>query len=138
MTGGRRDGWTGGRVLQTTKHIVVAVLTPLLEKNVIKTFSLDVPVVFSMSRVIVLAFAVGMLRQIWRAGVAGWPDAPLAIAIVLALPMLGALDRVRPTDVMELAKTLITRFGVGGARSVRSVYDASVEPSKFDDHRDDR
>ena len=61
-----------------------AALTPLLEKNVVKTIGLDVPVVFSMSRVIVLAFAVGMLRQLWRAGVAGWPEATLAIAIVLA------------------------------------------------------
>ena len=34
----------------------------LLEKNVIKTIALDIPVVFSMSRVIVLAFAVAMLH----------------------------------------------------------------------------
>ncbi len=134
--GGEVDGWTDGQGLQTAKRILFAVLTPLLEKNVIKTLSLDVPVVFSMSRVIVLAFAVGELRQIWLAGIAGWPEATLAIAIVLALPLLGALERVRPTDVVELAKTLITRFGEGGMRRVRSVYDAA-EPSKFDDHRDD-
>jgi hypothetical protein len=119
------------------RRILLAVLTPLLEKNVIKTLALDVPFVFSMSRVIVLAFAVGVLREIWRAGVAGWPEATLAIAIVLALPVLGALDRVRPNDVLELAKTLITRFGEGGARTVKSVYDSTREPSKFDDHRND-
>lgn len=44
----------------------------------------------------VLAFAVGMVRQLWHAGIAGWPDATLAIAVVLALPTLGALERVTP------------------------------------------
>jgi hypothetical protein len=114
---------------------LLAVVTPLLEKNLVKTLSLDVPVVFSMSRVIVLAFAIGELRQIWRAGVAGWPEATLAIAIVLALPLLGALERARPAEVLELAKTLISRFGIGAARQMASVY--SREPSKFDDHRED-
>jgi hypothetical protein len=113
---GARAGW-------------VALLTPLLEKNVVKTVAVDVPLVFSMSRVIVLAFAVGMLRQIWRGGVAGWPDATLAIAIVLALPTLAAVERATPSDAIGLAKTLIGRFGIGAARS--------TEPSKFDDHRAD-
>ncbi len=89
------------------RQVLFALLTPLLEKNVIKTLSLEVPVVFSISRV-----------------------------IVLALPMLGALERVRPTEVVELAKTLVSRFGEGGIRGLRSVY-AEREPSKFDDHRDD-
>jgi hypothetical protein len=113
----------------------LALITPLLEKNVLKTLSLDVPVIFSMSRIIVLAFAATVLRQIWRAGVAGWPDATLAIAIVLALPLLGALERVGPEQVVELAKTLLTRVGTGGVRNMASVY--GEEPSKFDDHRDD-
>jgi hypothetical protein len=113
---GARAGW-------------VALLTPLLEKNVIKTMGVDVPLVFSMSRVIVLAFAVAVLRQIWRAGIAGWPDATLAIAIVLALPVLAAFERAKPADAVELAKTLLGRFGIGAARS--------TEPSKFDDHRTD-
>jgi hypothetical protein len=116
---------------------LLAVVTPLLEKNVIKTLSLDVPVVFSMSRVIMLAFAVGELRQMWRAGIAGWPEATLAIAIVLALPLLGALERARPAEVLELAKTLVSRFGIGGVRPMASVYAPKPEPSKFDDHRED-
>ena len=157
-SGGRVDGWTGGQVLQGATGVelsgsavsrpstrppvhlstlLYALLTPLLEKNAIKTLSINTPVVFSMSRVIVLSFAIAVMRQIWRAGIAGWPDATLAIAIVLALPLLGALERVRPTDVVELAKTLVSRFGVGAVRSVRSVYDAEREPSKFDDHRED-
>jgi hypothetical protein len=112
----------------TLRTIALAALTPLLEKNVTKTLALDVPAVFSMSRVIVLAFAIGMLRQIWRDGVAGWPSATLAIAIVLALPILGALDRTTPGQVLDIAKTLVGRFGIGGVTG---------EPSKYDDHRSD-
>ena len=43
--------------------VVLAILSPLLEKNPLKTFMLDVPVVFSMSRLIVLAFAVALYRS---------------------------------------------------------------------------
>jgi peptidoglycan/LPS O-acetylase OafA/YrhL len=117
--------------------IALSALTPLLEKNVMKTVALDLPVVFSMSRLIVLAFAAGMLRQLWRAGVAGWPEATLAIAIVLALPILSALEHATPAQVLELARALIDRLGVGGVRQVASVYDLTREPSKYDDHRQD-
>src|SRR5437763_1127160 len=98
---------------ESIRTLALAALTPLLEKNVCKTFGLDVPVVFSMSRLIVLAFAVTMIRQVWRVGVAGWPVATLAIAIVLALPILGALERVGPEQVVQLAKVIVGRFGLG-------------------------
>jgi hypothetical protein len=39
--------------------------------------------------------------------------------------------------VLELARALIDRVGVGGVRQVASVYDRSREPSKYDDHRQD-
>jgi hypothetical protein len=107
----------------------LALVTPLLEKNPAKTVVLGVPYVFSMSRAIVLAFAIGVLRQMWQGGVRGWPEATLAIAIVLALPLLGALDRVRPMEVLQLTTALFGRFGVGAV--------SSREPSKFDDHRED-
>ena len=116
------------KIRSTLCTIALAALTPLLEKNVSKTVALDVPAVFSMSRVIVLAFAIGMLRQIWRVGVVGWPSATLAIAIVLALPLLGALDRATPGQVLDVAKTLFGRVGIG---------DAAREASKNDDHRTD-
>jgi hypothetical protein len=115
--------------------LLFALLTPLLEKNPTKTLMLDVPFVFSMSRVIVLGFAAALLRQIWRAGIAGWPDATLSIAIVLALPIVGALDRATPRDVVDFAKAVVGRFGIGGARGLGSVF--GEEPSKFDDHRND-
>jgi hypothetical protein len=116
-----------GFALSLARSIALTILTPLLEKNVLKTITFDIPVVFSMSRVIVLAFAAAMIRQIWRTGIAGWPDATLAIAVVLALPIVGALDRAKPRDVLSVAKTLLGRFGVG----------SGTEPSKFDDHRAD-
>jgi hypothetical protein len=118
--------------------VVLALVTPLLEKNPSKTatFSLcRVPMVLSMARVIVLLFAVAMLRQVERVGVAGWPEATLCIAIVLALPLLNALDRVSAEDTITVAKELFGRFGVGAARSLRSVY--GTEPVKLDDHRED-
>ena len=116
----------------------LALLTPLLEKNVVKTIGLDVPLVFSMSRLVVLAFACGMLRQIWKAGVAGWPEATLAIAIVLALPVLGAIERVAPEQVLELVKVLIGRFGIGDGRTIAGVYPLEErEPNRYDDHRRD-
>ena len=120
-------------ILRALRLGAFAAITPLLEKNLIKTLAVNVPVMFSMSRLIVLAFAVGMLRQIWRAGITGWPDATLAVAIVLALPLLGALERATPVQVLDLAKTALGRFGVGDARRMASIY--GQEASKHDDHK---
>jgi hypothetical protein len=126
------------RFLDLIRAIALGILTPLLEKNVVKTLGVDVPLVFSMSRVIVLGFAVAMLHQIWYAGIAGWPDATLAISIVLALPILAALERVKPSEAVAFAKTLVNRFGLGDVRQMASVYGGETrEPSKFDDHRAD-
>ena len=145
------------------RGVLLAALTPLLEKNIIKRFAVDVPLVFSMGRVIVLAFAAGMLRQIWHAGIGGWPEATLSMAIVLALPVFSALDRVAPERVVELAQSMIARFGIGaaeiramdvgpasGVATTRSTMGSVLqprrthahrtdfcEPSKFDDHRGD-
>ena len=108
--------------------VLMAIITPLLEKNPAKALtSPGGAFVFSMSRIIVLAFAAAMLRQVWHTGVGGWPDATLSIAIVLALPLLGALDRVSPEQVLAFGGALIGRFGVGEARI--------GEPSRWDNHR---
>jgi hypothetical protein len=127
------------RLLSAVRALALAIATPLLEKNALKTMSahsLDVPLVFSMARVIVLAFAIAMLHQAWRAGIAGWPEATLSIAIVLAMPLMGALEHARPADLIALAKTLVGRFGIGQTREgVTEMF--SREPSKLDDHRAD-
>jgi Na+/melibiose symporter-like transporter len=124
------------RGLRLARAVLLALVTPLLEKNPSKTatFSLCyVPMVLSMARVIVLLFAVAMLRQVERAGVAGWPEATLCIAIVLALPLLNALERVSAEETIAVAKALFRRVGVGGTRQIGSVF--GEEPSKDDDHR---
>lgn len=113
----------------------VALLTPLLEKNPTKLGAHALPLVFSMARLIVLAFALGMLHQMWRSGIVAWPEATLAIAIVLALPILGALERVSAERVVDLATSLVDRVGIGAARDAVSVF--TGEPSKYDDHRRD-
>jgi hypothetical protein len=117
---------------------LLIVATPLVEKNPAKVLAVRAPVVLSMARVVVLAFAAAMLHQVWQAGVAGWPESTLAIAIVLALPIVNALDRVSPSDVLALAQAVIERFGEGAVRVTGSVYRMpSVDPSKYDDHRRD-
>src|SRR5665647_1260653 len=83
------------RALSGLRAVTLAAITPLLEKNAIKTVAVDVPLVFSMSRIVVLAFATGMVRQLWKAGIASWPEATVTMTIVLALPMLGALERTQ-------------------------------------------
>ena len=90
-----------------------------------------------MTRVVVLAFAISMVHESWYVGVAGWPEATLAIAIVLTMPILSALERVTPKQAIGLVKDVLGRFGVGETR--RGVGNVMRrEPWKHDDHRDDR
>ena len=128
--------WFLETIFTAVRVLLLALATPLLEKNATKTLaarSLNVPVVFSMARLIVLAFAIAIFHQAWRAGIAGWPEATLSIAIVLALPILGALERARPADAIAVAKALIGKFGIGSTRS--GVGDLlGREPSTLDDH----
>ena len=126
------------RLGRMARAVMLALVTPLLEKNPMKTatFSLCyVPLVLSMARVIVLLFALAMLHQVLRAGIAGWPDATLCIAIVLAMPLLNALERVSAQDTIAVAKALFRRIGTGAVRPMGSVFPS--EPSKYDDHRVD-
>ena len=114
-----------GRVV---KSVGVAALTPVLEKNVVKTLATNSTLVVSMSRLIVVAFAAVMLKQFWHTGINGWPDAALGIATVLALPVMSALEHANPDEILAVTRLLLTKFG--GANG-------GTEPSKFDDHRTD-
>ena len=125
----------GTKALGTMRAALLALVTPLLEKNPVKALAADTAFVFSMTRLIWLAFAIACLRQIGAAGVAGWPEATLAIAIVLAPPLLSALERVEPKDVLSFGQVLLGRFGLGEARRLTSVY--AEEPSPRDDHHSD-
>ena len=126
------------RAAELSRVVAVAAITPLLEKNAIKTLAVGVPVVFSMSRIVVLAFAAGMVRQLWKVGISSWPEATLAMTIVLALPMLGALERAAPEQTFDVLKTLIGRFGVGEQRAALSLFRSDLrEPSRYDNHWSD-
>ncbi|MFL5614799.1 MAG: hypothetical protein ACJ796_14145 [Gemmatimonadaceae bacterium] len=128
--------WKGAarRLAEGALAVLMALITPLLEKNPAKALATHASAfVFSMSRLVVVAFATAMLRQLWQRGVGGWPDATLSIAIVLALPLLGALDRASPEQVLALGNALIGRFGVGDVSPPRWNY--AVEPNRFDNHR---
>ena len=124
--------------LSALRAVTLAAITPLLEKNAIKTVAVDVPLVFSMSRIVVLAFATGMVRQLWKAGIASWPEATLAMTIVLALPMLGALERAKPEQTLEVLKSLVGRFGIGEQRRALNLFTReSQDPSRYDNHWSD-
>ena len=123
---------TRGRVIRAA---LLALVTPLLEKNPVKALATDTALVFSMTRLIWLAFAIACLRQISAAGVAGWPEATLAIAIVLAPPLLSALERMDPNHVLAFGQVLLGRFGLGEARRITSVY--AEEPTPHDNHQPD-
>ena len=110
-------------LLGLVKSVGKTALTPVLEKNLARTIAADSPLVVSMSRVIVLAFAAVMLKEFWHSGIDGWPDATLGIATVLALPVMNALERANPDEVVALTRVLIARMG--------------REPNKYDDHRTD-
>ncbi|MES2177986.1 MAG: hypothetical protein V4550_08960 [Gemmatimonadota bacterium] len=137
LLGGDRkpeEHWT----LSGLRAVAMAAISPLLEKNAIKTLAVDVPLVFSMSRIVVLAFAIGMVRQLWKAGITSWPEATLAMTIVLALPMLGALERAKPEQTLDVLKSLIGRFGIGEQRRALSLFTReSQDPSRYDNHWSD-
>jgi hypothetical protein len=117
------------------RAVALGALSPLMEKDPRRVRGLSAPVVLSMSRLIVLAFATIVLRRIWRVGVAGWPEAAVSVAIVLALPILSALERASPQDVLAMLGRLVDRLGVDSLRTAANVY--GTEPSKYDDHASD-
>lgn len=117
------------------KALCLALLSPFLEKNPVKLLAVDAPIVFSKTSILLALFGAVMLRQIWKAGIAGWPDSLLCIAIVIGFPLCEALGKVSPEAVIELGKVLLGRFGIGDTRTIGSVY--SVEPSMHDDHTRD-
>lgn len=104
------------------KSAGIAAITPVLEKNVVKTMATNSPLVFSMSRLIALAFAAVALRQFWTTGIATWPQAALGIATVLALPVMNSIEQADPDQVVALTRLLLARLG-------------GKEPTKFDDNR---
>jgi hypothetical protein len=108
-------------VLRAVKSASHAALTPVLEKNIVKTAAMESSFVVSMSRLIAMAFAVVLLRDFWYHGLNGWPDAALGITTVLAVPLMNTIQRANPDEVLAVTRLLLAR----------------LEPSKYDDHRTD-
>jgi hypothetical protein len=108
-------------LLRVVKSATHAALTPVLEKNIVKTVATDSPFVVSMSRLIAMAFALVLLRDFWLHGLNGWPDAALGITTVLAVPLMNTIQRANPDEVLAVTRLLLAR----------------TDPSRFDDHRAD-
>jgi hypothetical protein len=122
------------RFYKFVRAVTFALLSPWAEKNPARAMSVDAPYVFSMSRAIVTAFAYGMYQQMRTAGIAGWPEATLCIALVYAIPVLNALSKVSAQEVVAFGSNLINRFGIGEVRTVGTLLHA--EPNaKHDDER---
>lgn len=98
-------------LLQVVTSVGKTAITPVLEKDGLRTLALDSTLVVSMSRLIVVAFAGVMLREFWHTGIDGWPDATLGIATVLALPLMNAMSRANPEEVLALMRILLARMG---------------------------
>lgn len=100
---------------RVVKSVGVAAITPVLEKNIVKTLATNSPLVVSMSRLIAVAFAVVTLRQFWHTGIASWPDAALGIATVLALPVMNSLEHADPDQILAVTRLLLARLGGASA-----------------------
>jgi len=132
--GGAMDA--AGRLKHALKSIGLVLGTPLAEKNPLKVAALaDVPLVLSMARLIIVAFAVVLIRYVALNGIVGWPVATLCIADILALPVVSRLEQLPPERAVELMQQVIGRFGVGAVGPMPLA--RAGEPSKFDDHRAD-
>lgn len=93
--------------------VLATLLSPFAEKNPVKALSNVAPIVLSMSRVTVAVFTVVDAYRLATAKTIGWPEATLAIALVFALPILAALSKVSPSEVVAFGAKIVERFGVG-------------------------
>lgn len=101
------------RAYHWTRGLLFVVVSCALEKNPTKLLAIEAPVIFSASRLVVLALAVAVVRRLWLPGAIGWPEATLGAVVAIALPVLDAFKRVEPSDVVALAKEVIQRLGIG-------------------------
>lgn len=124
------------KIYRWLRVVIFVLLTPWLEKNHLKTAHLNVPIAFSMSRVIISFFAWGMYHQMVKAGIAGWPEATLCIALAFALPVLAALEKAKPAEVLEFGKAIIDRFGVGDVRKIGNLYKEDPETQVDREHEE--
>ena len=65
------------------------------------------------SRITVAVFTAVDASRLATAQTLGWPEVTLAIALVFALPVLAALNKVSPSEVVAFGGKILERFGVG-------------------------
>jgi hypothetical protein len=95
------------------QQLAAMIISPLAEKNPLKSMSSIAPIVLSMSRITVAVFTCVVASRIAYATTIGWPEATLAMAIIFAIPVLRALDKVSPQEVISFGTKIVERFGVG-------------------------
>lgn len=117
--------------------VALALVSPVLEKNPQKVFAANAPVVFSVTRLVIAAFAVAMFRQLWTAGVAGWPEATLCLGLIFANHIASALEKLPAADVVAFGRAIVDRFGVGGTRTIGTLYPSVEEASTPERDPDD-
>lgn len=111
-------------------QLAAIVLSPIAEKNPVKALSSLAPIVLSMSRITVLVFTIVDASRLATAEMIGWPEVTLAIALVFALPVLAALNKVSASEVVAFGGKILERFGVGAVAQ-------PPYPSMDQDERDD-
>jgi hypothetical protein len=96
-------------------HVLAFLLSPWLEKNPMKLLTWLSPIMLSCARITVSVFTYVMARRLLDTKTAiGWPEMIGMIGLVFALPILAALEKVSPQDVIAFGAKIIERFGVGG------------------------
>jgi hypothetical protein len=85
----------------------------LAEKNQLKADCVDAPFVLSLTRLTIASLVVSLNYRIIHTLNLGWPEGALGISLVLSLPILRALDSATTAQVLDVAKVLLSRFGVG-------------------------
>jgi hypothetical protein len=104
---------------RTLLTVLAVLLSPFAEKNPVRALSSIAPIVLSMSRITVAVFTAVNAYRLAIAPAIGWPEATLAIALVFALPVLAALSKLSPGEVVAFGTKIVERFGVVARRSER-------------------
>jgi hypothetical protein len=103
-------------------RVGLCIVSPLMEKNPQRVLATRAPVVLSMTSIAIAAFSVAMFHQMWSAGIAGWPEATLCMALILSSPITAALEKLPAKEIVEFGTHILERFGQGGTRTVGSVF----------------
>lgn len=95
-------------------HILAFIVSPISEKNPVKVLSSFAPIMLSGSRITVAVFTYVIARRLLETKVAiGWPESTMVLGLIFALPLLAALEKMSPADVVAFGTKIVERFGIG-------------------------